>query len=114
MDQALLHPHMWNDTPNPNHYGALEAMQQRIAASMGLTPAQFQAALWVGGGRITGLRSLPTSFMGTVENRLATTAAKRGGTPEQALLDFIHGRNPLLAVPVGIGLGATALSGGQD
>jgi hypothetical protein len=114
MEQALQHPHMWQDVPNPLHYGALEDWQKGIAKGMGLTPAQFQAALWVGGGRITGLRSLPTSFMGTVENRLANTAAKRGGTPQQALLDFIHGRHPLLTPALTAGLGAGALSGLLD
>jgi hypothetical protein len=98
MDQAIEHPHMWQDTPDPVHYGALEAWQQKLAKEMGLTPAQFQAALWVGGGRVTGLRSLPTSFMGIVENRLAQTAQKRGITPQQALQDWITNKAPLLSV----------------
>jgi hypothetical protein len=116
MEQALQHPHMWQDMPDPNHYGALEAWAQHIASKMGLTPAQFQAALWVGGGRVTGLRSLPTSFLGIVENRLHNTAVKRGITKEQALDDFIRGRHPLLTPLGAVGAaGAAAAAGaGQD
>lgn len=115
MEQALQHPHMWQDMPNENHYGALEAWQQQIAKKMGLTPAQFQAALWVGGGRVTGLRSLPTSFLGILEDRLARTGRARGITSKQALEDFIRGRNPLLT-PLGAAGAATAAAtafGGQ-
>jgi hypothetical protein len=116
MEQALQHPHMWQDMPDPNHYGALEAWAQHIAGKMGLTPAQLQAALWVGGGRVTGLRSLPTSFLGMVENRLHNTAVKRGITKEQALDDFIRGRHPLLTPLGAVGAaGAAAAAGaGQD
>lgn len=112
MADALEHPHMWQDVPDPAHYGALESFQQDIARSMGLTPAQFQAALWVGGGRVTGLRSLPTSFMGIVENRLAQTAAKRGYSPQDALREFIQGKAPLLT-PIGAAAGSGLLGIGQ-
>jgi hypothetical protein len=61
----------------------------------------------VGGGRVTGLKSLPTSFMGAFEGRLQKTALERGGTPMKALLDFIRGKAPLLT-PLGIAGGATA------
>jgi hypothetical protein len=115
MEQALEHPHMWQDMPDPNHYGALEAWQQNIAQKMGLTPAQFQAALWVGGGRITGLRSLPKSFLGILENRLHNTAVARGITKPQALEDFIRGRNPLLTPMLATGAaGATAAAGASS
>jgi hypothetical protein len=107
MDQALDIPQAWKDVPEANHYGALEGFQQDLAREMGITPAQLQAALWVGGGRVTGLRSLPTSFMGAVENRLQTTAAARGGTPTKALLDFVRGKKPLLT-PLAATVGAGA------
>jgi hypothetical protein len=107
MDQALQIPQAWKDVPEANQYGALEGFQQSLAQEMGLTPAQLQAALWVGGGRLTGLRSLPTSFMGAVESRLQKTAAARGGTPTAALLDFIRGKKPLLT-PLAAGGGAAA------
>lgn len=113
MDQAIEHPHMWQDVPDPVHYGALEKWQQGIAREMGLTPAQFQAALWVGGGRVTGLRSLPISFMGIVENRLAQTAAKRGITADQALKEWITNKAPLLSVGGG-GLGLLGVGQQQE
>jgi hypothetical protein len=108
MDQALQIPQAWKDVPAANHYGALEGFQQDLANEMGISPAQLQAALWVGGGRVTGLRSLPTSFMGAVESRLQRTAAERGGTPTKALLDFVRGRRPLLTPLATAGAGAAA------
>lgn len=115
MDQLLDIPQAWKDVPEANHYAALEGFQQDLAREMGISPAQLQAALWVGGGRVTGLRSLPTSFMGALENRLQRTAAARGGTPTKALLDFIRGKKPLLtplAATAGAGA-ANALAGGE-
>ena len=114
MAEAVQHPHMWKAVPEPKDYPALEQMTQRLAREMGLSTAQLQASLWVGGGRVTGLRSLPTSFMGIVENRLAKTAEKRGGTPQQALLDFIHGRAPLLTPLAAAGAGGLAATRDQD
>jgi hypothetical protein len=117
MDQALQIPQAWKDVPAANHYAALEGFQQSLANEMGISPAQLQAALWVGGGRVTGLRSLPTSFMGAVESRLQRTAAERGGTPTKALLDFVRGKKPLLtplAATAGAGAAANALSQPDD
>jgi hypothetical protein len=112
IDQMLEIPQAWKDVPEANHYAALEGFQQDLAREMGISPAQLQAALWVGGGRVTGLRSLPTSFMGAVEGRLQKTAATLGGTPTKALLDFVRGKKPLLsplAATVGAGAAANAL-----
>jgi hypothetical protein len=108
MEQALDIPQAWKDVPEANHYAALEGFQQDLAREMGVSPAQLQAALWVGGGRVTGLRSLPTSFMGAFEQRLQKTAAERGGTPMKALLDFVRGKKPLLTPLVATGAGAAA------
>jgi len=109
MDQVLRIPQAWKDVPEANHYGALEAFQQSLADEMGVTPAQLQAALWVGGGRVTGLKSLPTSFMGALEGRLQNTAKVRGGTPTGALLDFLRGKKPLLTPLAAGGVGASLL-----
>jgi hypothetical protein len=68
----------------------------------------------VGGGRVTGLRSLPTSFMGALENRLSLTAQKRGGTPTAALLDFIRGKKPLLTPLAAGGTAASLLYPEED
>jgi hypothetical protein len=108
MDQLLQVPQAWKDVPEANHYAALEGFQRDLAREMGISPAQLQAALWVGGGRVTGLRSLPTSFMGAFEQRLQKTAAERGGTPMKALLDFVRGKKPLLTPLVAAGAGAAA------
>jgi hypothetical protein len=112
METALQYPHMWQEVPKPNHYSAYEDMQKGLAKEMGISPAQLQAALWVGGGRVTGLKSLPTSFMGIVENRIARTAEARGVDKSEAWREFIRGGRPLLtpALTAG-GLGAGALQG---
>jgi hypothetical protein len=114
MDQVLQIPQAWKDVPEADHYAALEGFQQSLAQEMGITPAQLQAALWVGGGRVTGLRSLPTSFMGALENRLSLTAQKRGGTPAAALLDFIRGKKPLLTPLAAGGTAASLLYPEED
>ena len=117
MERMMTIPSAWQDVPKKNQYGALETMQKDIAREMGISPAQFQAALWVGGGRITGLRSLPTSFLGAFETRLQRTAQARGNTPLEALREFIRGGRPLLT-PLAIGtMGAGAAlsgAGGDD
>jgi hypothetical protein len=113
MSEAIKYPHMWKDVPEAAHYGALEKMQQDLAKEMGISPAQLQAALWVGGGRVTGLKSLPTSFMGIVENRLARTAAERGIEPRDALKEFIRGGRALLT-PAGLTVGAGLGAGGME
>jgi hypothetical protein len=114
MDQLLGIPQAWKDVPEANHYAALEGFQQDLAREMNISPAQLQAALWVGGGRVTGLRSLPTSFMGAFESRLQKTAAERGGTSMKALLDFLRGKKPLLTPLAGGGLLGAAASGQPD
>jgi hypothetical protein len=115
MERMMTIPSAWVDVPKKNHYGALEAMQKDIAREMGVSPAQFQAALWVGGGRITGLRSLPTSFLGAFETRLQRTAQARGNTPLEALREFIRGGRPLLTPLAVAGAGsAFAIGGGGD
>jgi hypothetical protein len=39
------------DTPGRG-YGFLEQLQQDEAAKMGLSPAQYQASAWLGGGKV--------------------------------------------------------------
>jgi hypothetical protein len=93
------------DLPKKNEYGFLERVQQEEAAKLGMTPAQWQASLWVGAGKETGLKSAAEPFVDTFEARVFLTAEKRGKSPESVLRDFIRGKAPLL----GLG-GASALA----
>jgi len=93
------------DVPANTEYGFVEKLQQDEAARMGLTPAQYQASAWVGGGEQTGLKSSADPLLKVFEDRVRLTAAKRGESPQQTLLDMIRGNLPLLSVGGLAGLG---------
>jgi hypothetical protein len=98
------------EVPNPNQYGFLERMQQAEAAKMGMSPAQYQASMWVGAGKETGLGSPTDPFLRVFEDRVRKTAEATGKTPAQVLREFIRAQAPLLSVtPAAVLLGA-----GQD
>lgn len=102
------------DKPAKTEYDFMERLQQAEAAKMGMTPAQYQASAWIGGGEQTGLKSSADPFLKVVEDRIRLTAQKTGETPQQVLARFIRGGNipggagPLLGV--GGVAGADALS----
>lgn len=92
------------DKPAKTEYEFMEKLQQAEAAKLGMTPAQYQASAWIGGGEQTGLKSGAEPFLKVLENRIRLTADKTGETPEQVLKRFIRGGNlpggagPLLGV----------------
>jgi|SRR5215472_1402585 len=85
--------------PNPNEYGFLERLQQREAEKLGMTPAQYQASLWLGGAKQTGVKSGYEPALKHIENRIEYTAQKRGESKDKVLKDFITGRAALLEIP---------------
>jgi hypothetical protein len=98
------------DQPNPNEYGFLEQLQQQEATKMGMTPAQYQASMWIGGGKETGLGSPTDPFLRVLEDRVAKTAEARGITKAEALRQFIRAQSPLLSLTPA----AVLLAQGQD
>ena len=99
MEDALKQPAYWQAQPKANEYGAMENYYQGLASDAGLSPAQAQAAAWVGGGQQTGLASDASKpFIGFVEDRANKTADVRGLSPAEALSQFIRGNKPLLGV----------------
>lgn len=107
MEDALKQPAYWQAQPKANEYQAMEQYYQGLARDQGLSPAQAQAAAWVGGGQTTGLASDASKpFIGFVEDRANKTADVRGLSPAEALSQFIRGKAPLLGV--GAGAAATA------
>jgi hypothetical protein len=106
MEDALKQPAYWQAQPKANEYGAMEQYYKGLAEEAGLTPAQAQAAAWVGGGQTTGLASDASKpFIGFVEDRALKTADRFGVTPQEALSRFIRGRQSLY----GLGAGAVAI-----
>ena len=102
-------PTAWADTPKANEYAAYEDMAGRVAERYGMTPAQFQASLWMGAGDITGLADESQgTFMELFRRALDNRALQRGVSREDMLRDFIENRAPL-SVPL---LGGAAVGGG--
>jgi hypothetical protein len=107
MEDALKQPAYWQAQPKANEYGAMEQYYKGLAQDAGVSPAQAQAAAWVGGGQTTGLASDASKpFIGFVEDRANKTADARGLTPAEALSQFIRGKKPLL----GLGAAGAAMS----
>jgi hypothetical protein len=92
----------WEDQPRPNEYPAMERYYQDIAEEMGMDPAQFQASVWVGGGKRTGLGSDENkSALEFFADGVINTAKKRGVPPRQIMRDFIRGKIPLMSTAGG-------------
>jgi hypothetical protein len=95
MDDLSKRGAMWQAKPNENEYAAYEDYYRRIAQDLGITPAEAQAAGWVGHGKMTGLESAPKSFMDFVEERILKTAKERGMDPADVWREAIRGKRPL-------------------
>lgn len=88
----------WQAMPKENEYGAMEQYYKRLAQESGITPAQAQAAAWVGGGHITGLASDESKpFMGFMQDRIMKTAGDTNMEPKDVLQKFVRGEMPLRA-----------------
>jgi hypothetical protein len=111
-------PPQWFDSaPSKTNYLPLEnGIGRRLAKDLGVTPAQAQAALWLGAGDVTGLGSKPLALLKILDGRLGVTGNARGITKQRALSELIGGKFPLLQLG-GLGVGAGLLnqgSGGND
>lgn len=103
-------PSAWLDVPKDTEYAALEQMAQRLAKRYDMTPAQFQASLWMGAGDLTNLadESQGTS-MALFRRTLDKRAGERGLSRKEMLNEFIKNRAPLAMT--GAGIGAMAIPG---
>lgn len=97
MEDAVNDPALWASKPRDNEYGYYEQWQQDQAKKMGISPAQYQASMWLGGGDTTGLGSAAEPFIGTLEARIRYTADRLGMDPEKVLDMMLRGEVPLLA-----------------
>jgi hypothetical protein len=101
---------VWDDQPNDNEYAAFERVANKMAKRLDMTGPQFQASLWMGAAKRTGVdpSSLDT-FMNLFDKRIAMTAKERGKTPEEVWKNFAH-KKEALAIPLGL-LGGGAIQG---
>ena len=97
MEDAVNDPALWASKPRDNEYQYYEQWQQDQARKLGISPAQYQASMWLGGGEATGLGSAAEPFIGTVEARVRYTADRLGMDPETVLEMMLKGEIPLLA-----------------
>jgi hypothetical protein len=96
-------PTAWQDTPSETEYAGLEEMANRLAERYSMTPAQFQANLWMGAGDLTNLADESQgTFMELFRRSLDKRAAERGLTRGQMLDDFVVNRAPLAIAPLGV------------
>ena len=93
--QALKNPTYWESAPSTTEYKKLEEVGKKLAKQLGVSPARFQEAAWVGAGELTGLQSPPEPFLRTLENRIKYTADIFGMDPKVVLKQYIRGDIPL-------------------
>lgn len=100
-------PTAWADTPSDTEYKELERLAGMMAKRFDMTPAQFQASLWMGAGDVTGLADESQgTFMQLLRGQINRRAAERGIEPQDMLMDFIKNRAVLsapFAIPVASG-----------
>jgi hypothetical protein len=108
MDDAVARPVFWTAKPNNNEYAFYEAWQQQQARELGLTPAQYQASMWIGGGDDTGLGSAPEAFLDTLDSRVRYTGDRLNVDHEKVLDRLLRGETPLLATGGAVTLDALA------
>jgi hypothetical protein len=100
-------PTAWADTPKANEYAAYEDMANRVAAKYEMTPAQFQASLWMGAGDMTGLADESQgTFMDLFRRSLDKRGEERGLSRKEMLKEFLVNKAPLSVTGAGISLGA--------
>tara|TARA_R110000824_G_scaffold93709_2_gene226585 strand:+ start:21412 stop:23151 length:1740 start_codon:yes stop_codon:yes gene_type:complete len=96
-------PTAWADMPRPTEYGAIEDVANRLASERQMTPAQYQANLWMGAGDVTGLADESQgTFMDLFRKTLDKRATERGISRGDMFRDFVNRRSPL-AVPLAAG-----------
>lgn len=98
----------WKRSPTPAEYGYIEKFEADIADKLGMTPAQFQASVWVGAGDETGVADV-RPFLDVFNDVVVETAKKRKITPADALRQFIRGEKPLLGLAAAITGGTIAV-----
>lgn len=107
IEEIADEPAVWEAMPNDAEYGAFEGFMKEVGDELGMTPAQAQAALWMGAADRTGLDPLSQgTFMELLRKRADKRAKKDGLTREEVLRRFVREKG-LLAAPAAGALGAS-------
>lgn len=110
LEDAAKDPKYWEVQPRANEYPAMERYYKDIADELGMDPAQFQASVWVGGGKRTGLGSDESkSALEFFADAAIAAAKKRGVPPRQIVRDFVRGKIPLAVAGGGAAVTVDAL-----
>ena len=95
MSDARKQPTMWESVPNGNEYGLAERFYSDLGKTKGITPAQAQAASWVGLRGLTGMQSPPVPFLAVVDDVVTDSARLMGIPPREMLRRMITAEQPL-------------------
>lgn len=98
-------------SPSNTQYKYLEDFQVELADKMNMTPAQFQASVWMGAD--TGVADA-RPFMEVFDDVIARTAERDSKSKTEVLRDFIRGDAPLYSFAGGAMLGAGQLIAPED
>jgi hypothetical protein len=105
---AVVGDPSFKKSPSKTQYKYLEDFQSEIADKLNMTPAQYQASVWMGAG--TGVADA-RPFMQVFDDVLTRTAERDKKTKGQVLKDFIEGKAPLYSFAgAGTLLGGTVLA----
>lgn len=72
-------------------YGPQEDLVQQVIRSLGVSDRTGQAARWLGGGEITGLRTAPKDYGQLFDDLVARDVQQRGKTSSTFLRDLARG-----------------------
>src|SRR5262245_2540097 len=77
-------------------YGFMEDVQQQQAGKMGIAPAQYQSAGWLGAGEETGVKGVTgpggsDAFLKMFEDAVRKKADQLGLPPQTVLRNYIRG-----------------------
>lgn len=96
-------------SPTGTEYLYLEDFQRKLANEIGLSPAQWQSAVWMGADDITGV-SDSRPFLEVFDEAVVRTAALQEKSKSEVLSDFIRGKAPLSSIMLAAGVGSIATS----
>lgn len=101
---AVMGDPSFKKSPSNTQYKYLEEFQAEIADKLGMTPAQYQASVWMGAGTgVADARPVVEVF----DDVIARTALRDSKTKKQVMDDFIAGKSPLYSLA-----GGSVLAGG--
>ena len=101
---AVMGDPTFKKSPSNTQYKYLEEFQAEIADKLGMTPAQYQASVWMGAGTgVADARPVVEVF----DDVIARTALRDEKTKKQVMDDFIAGKAPLYSLA-----GGAVLAGG--